>query len=111
MENQKLPNATGVLILGIVSLFGCCCYGILGIISGIIALILAAKDTRLYNENPELYSNYSNLKVGKILAIIGLIISIIWLLIIVWIVVNFGFEVLKDDQLLQYKLNEYFGLQ
>jgi hypothetical protein len=111
MENQKLPNATGVLILGIVSLFGCCCYGILGIISGIIALILAAKDTRLYNENPELYSNYNNLKVGKILAIIGLIISIIWLLIIVWIVVNFGFEVLKDDQLLQYKLNEYFGLQ
>ncbi|MGV7106784.1 CCC motif membrane protein [Flavobacterium sp. U410] len=111
MENQKLPNATGVLILGIVSLFGCCCYGILGIILGIIALILAAKDTRLYNENPELYSNYNNLKVGKILAIIGLIISIIWLLIIVWIVVNFGFEVLKDDQLLQYKLNEYFGLQ
>ena len=111
MENQKLPNATGVLILGIVSLFGCCCYGILGIISGVIALILAAKDTRLYNENPELYSNYNNLKIGKILAIIGLIISFLYLAFVVWLIATFGFDTLQDPQLLQYKLNEYFGLQ
>lgn len=111
MENQKLPNATAVLILGIVSLFGCCCYGILGLISGAIALVLASKDTQLYNENPDLYSNYNNLKIGKILAIIGLIISVIYLAFVIWLISVLGYETLQDPQLLQYKLNEYFGIQ
>jgi len=111
MENQKLPNATPVLILGIISILGCCCYGILGLISGIIALVLAKKDTLLYEHSPELYTNYNNLKVGKVLAIIGIILSIIYLLFIVWLIATFGFETLKDQQLLQHRMNEYFGIE
>ena len=45
MENQKLPNATAVLILGIFSILICCCYGIFSIILGVVALVLANKDT------------------------------------------------------------------
>jgi hypothetical protein len=50
MEQQKLPNATAVLILGIVSIVGCCCYGLPGLIAGIIALVLAKKDGELYRK-------------------------------------------------------------
>ena len=75
MEKRNLPNATAVLVLGIVSILSCCCYGIIGLGFGIIALVLAKKDLKLYNENPELYSNYSNLNIGRILAIIGVVLS------------------------------------
>ena len=43
MNQQSLPNATAVLVLGILSLLTCICYGLPGIICGIIALILYAK--------------------------------------------------------------------
>ncbi len=32
MNEQKLPNATLVLVLGIISILGCCCYGIIGLV-------------------------------------------------------------------------------
>lgn len=75
MEQQKLPNATAVLVLGILSIVTCCCVGILGIIFAVIALILANKDMKLYKANPELYTNYSNLQTGRIIAIVGLCLS------------------------------------
>ena len=45
---QSLPNATVVLVLGILSIVFCCCYGILGLIPAIIALVLSKKDRALY---------------------------------------------------------------
>jgi|SRR5690554_503362 len=82
MEKQKLPNSTAVLVLGIVSILSsCCCTIIVGGIPAIIGLVLAKKDTALYNSNPELYEGYNNLKTGRILNIIGLalgVISLIW---------------------------------
>jgi uncharacterized membrane protein len=81
MEKQKLPNATAVLVLGIVSILAsCCCTVIVGAIPAIIGLILAKKDTDLYNSNPDLYDGYSNLKTGKILNIIGIVLGILTLL-------------------------------
>lgn len=58
MMNQKLPNATAVLILGIASIITCCCYGVVSIILGIIGLVLANKDLKLYSQNPQEFSNY-----------------------------------------------------
>ncbi|HRE76862.1 MAG TPA: CCC motif membrane protein [Flavobacterium sp.] len=110
MEKQKLPNATAVIILGILSIVTCCCYGVLGIILGIIALVLAKKDTQLYLENPELYSNYSNIKTGKILAYIGLALSFIYLLLMIWMIATFGFEGMQDQELMQEKMRELFGV-
>lgn len=82
---QQLPNATAVLVLGIVSIVGCFCYGIIGLILGIIALVLAGKATKLYNENPSLYTeaSFKNMKAGKICAIVGLCLSALYFVIIV----------------------------
>ena len=83
---QPLPNSTGVLVLGIISIVGCFCYGILGVILGIIALALSAKSKSLYTANPSLYteSSYKNMKGGRVCALIGLILSSLYL--IFWIV-------------------------
>lgn len=98
MEKQKLPNATAVLVLGILSIVTCCCYGIIGLILGIIALVLAKKDKALYFESPELYSNYSNLNTGRILAIIGIVLSTIYLIANIYFYVTIGQEGLMEMQ-------------
>lgn len=78
MENtnqpQQLPNSTAVLVLGIVSIVAIfCTYGILGVALGIIGLVLAGKPMKMYEDNPEAYteSSYKNLKAGRICSIIG----------------------------------------
>jgi hypothetical protein len=70
-NQQPLPNATAVLVLGILSI----------VICG-IGLVLAKKDTQLYNAGMEIYapSSYSNLKSGKICAVIGIILSGLFIL-------------------------------
>lgn len=98
MEKQNLPNATAVLVLGILSIIGCCCYGIPGVIFGIIALVLAKKDKQLYVQNPELYLNYNNVKTGRILAIIGIIISALYIILYIGFFVALGQEGLMQMQ-------------
>ncbi|MFD2561139.1 CCC motif membrane protein [Aquimarina rubra] len=91
MEKQTLPNSTLILVFGILSIVGCCCYGILGLIFAIVALVLANKATALYTENPELYEGFSNVKTGKILAIIGLILSGIYIILLIISFAMYGF--------------------
>lgn len=95
---QKLPNATAVLVLGILSIITCCCYGIIGLVLGIIALYLAKKDMQLYKANPSGYSNYSNLNTGKILAIIGVVLSVIYVIYLVVIFSTIGYEGIQQMQ-------------
>lgn len=98
MEKQKLPNANAVLILGILSILTCCCWGIVGLILGIVALILAKKDTKLYEENPELYQGYSNINTGRILAIIGIILSAVYFAFNIYLYAVVGEDGMKDFQ-------------
>ncbi|MBX3253403.1 MAG: hypothetical protein KF862_04615 [Chitinophagaceae bacterium] len=97
---RPLPNASAVLALGIISIISCCCYGLPGIICSVIALVLYSKDARLYATNPEWYtaSSYSNLKTGRICAIIGLIPSILFLLLVIFIMVTAGFGMLSNPE-------------
>lgn len=106
MNQQKLPNATASLILGILSIVGCFCYGLPGVILGAIGLILANKDEKLYKQNPSLYSDYGNLKAGKIMSIIGLVLGLLSLAIMVFYIAYFGWEVLSNPELMQEKLKE-----
>ena len=71
---QNIPNSVAVLVLGILSICFCWCYGILSIIMGIVAIVLASAAEKEYNNNPGKYSlaSYKNLKAGKTCAIIGL---------------------------------------
>lgn len=106
MENQKLPNSTLILVLGIVSIVGCCCYSIPGLISGIIAIVLANKATSVYKLAPENYSDYGNVKAGKIMAIIGVVLSIMYFLFLLWALSYFGWETMQNPELLQEKMRE-----
>ena len=78
MEQQKLPNVTIAIVLAILSYICCCFGGIPGAIMAGISFFLVRKDENKYKENPELYSNFSQLKTAKVLAIIGLVLGIIW---------------------------------
>jgi len=111
MEQQKLPNATLILVFGILSIVTCCCYGVFGLIFGIIAMILAAKATNVYKENPEMYSDFGNVKTGKILAIIGIILSVLVILFFVWMVAVLGWDVImsQDEELIREKMEEYLN--
>jgi hypothetical protein len=73
--NQQLPNATAVLVLGILSIVVC-------FICGIIALVMANKDMQLYKNNPDTYSaaSYNNIKAGRICAIIGIALQVVGLI-------------------------------
>ncbi len=84
-NQQALPNATGVLVLGILSIVFCFCYGIIGITLGIIALIMGNKAIKLYLSAPETYSesSYKNVKAGKTCAIIGLCLSSIYIIFLI----------------------------
>ncbi len=96
MEKRNLPNGTAVLVLGILSILTCCCYGVIGLTLGIIALVLAKKDLKLYQESPELYLNYKNINTGKILGIIGIILSSIYLISTIYLFVFVGEQGIKD---------------
>jgi|TARA_B110000908_G_scaffold26133_1_gene30168 hypothetical protein len=96
MEKQTLPNSTGILVLGILSIVTCCCYGVIGLILGIVALVMVKKAANLYKEAPENYTGYSNVKAGKVLAIIGLVLNVLMLLYFVFIIVFIGMEGLQD---------------
>jgi hypothetical protein len=82
--NNSLPNATAVLVLGILSIVFACCYG-LGLVLGIIALVLAAKDIQRYKTSPELYAewSYKNLKAGRVCAIVGVSIFAFWVFLLI----------------------------
>jgi M penetrans paralogue family 26 len=77
MPKKPLPNATAVLVLGICSIVVCS-------ICGIVGLILANQDMRLYNQNPEMYTeaSLSNIKAGRICSIIGVVLLGIGLLVV-----------------------------
>jgi heme/copper-type cytochrome/quinol oxidase subunit 2 len=109
MEQQKLPNSTLILVLGILSIPTCCCYGIIGLILGIVAIVLANKATKLYAENPEAYSGFQNVKTGKILAIIGIVLAVLYIIMMIGAISMFGWETLQDQELMQEKLQEMMG--
>lgn len=83
-ENIDLPQSTTILVLGILSIITCFCYGIPGVILGIVALVQAKKARQLYNQSPEAWSqsSYNNMNAGRICAIIGTVCGGLYLVII-----------------------------
>ena len=90
-ENQSfhpqipLPNATIILILGIASIVLSVWYlSILGFITSIVTLVMANRDQATFLEHPGRYTvhSYRQIKAGKVLAIIGLVISIFFFALI-----------------------------
>lgn len=101
---QSLPNATIVLVLGIISIVSCCCfYGLVALITSIVALVLSKKDRALYANYPGTYteSSYKNLNAGRVCAIIGLILAGIAIITCIILVATFGFATLTDQEALK----------
>ena len=106
---MALPNATIVLVLGILSIVTCCCfYGLIGLVLGIVALILSRKDKQNYLANMNYYtqSSYKNLNAGRVCSIIGLTLSGLILLICIVFAIFFGFNTLTDEETLKQFLRE-----
>lgn len=87
-----VPNATTVLVLGIISIVTCVCYGLVGLIIGIIALYLGNSSKRLYEANPGFYSesSFKNLSAGRTCAIVGLCLSGAYFLFILIYFIAYG---------------------
>ena len=109
LQQRPLPNATAVLVLGILSIVTCFCYGILGIILGIIAIVLAGKDKTLYTASPETYTDasFKNLNAGRICAIIGLILSALYLIFIVAFIVIVGIDAMGNPDEMLRRMQEF----
>jgi len=90
VEKKSLPNATATLVLGILSIVSCFCYGLPGFILSIIALAISGKSVQMYKENPDAWLDYGNLKAGRIMAIIGLCLSGVLVLVLVLYIVLIG---------------------
>jgi hypothetical protein len=89
---QVTPNSTAVLVLGILSIVFCWCYGLLAVILGIVALVLASQGDKAYKVNPQFYttSSYSNLKAGRVCAIIGLSLGALMIIFVILAVIIQG---------------------
>lgn len=78
---EKLPNALPVLILGILSIvFSVWFVSFIGMTLSIVALVMSGKDMAHYRSDPSRYaqSSFGNLKAGRICAVIGLALSILF---------------------------------
>lgn len=67
--NQKLPNATATLVLGIVSIATCIFYGIPGIICGIIAIVSYKKIRNFIAHTPTNISNHHLIMLKQVLSV------------------------------------------
>lgn len=95
MEDRKLPNGIAIIVLGI---FGylCCCFAGFGIIPSGIAFFMAQKSEKLYTKNPELYDNMSQIKTGKIVALIALILNALVLANLLYTILTGGWDELNE---------------
>lgn len=107
MEQQKLPNGILIIVLGI---FGylCCCFAGLGIIPSAIAFYLALKSEKLYKTNPELYDNYSQIKTGKIVSLIAMILCALMLIRFIYVLSTSDWDALMEQQ---QEIMEQWGIE
>ena len=62
-----------------------------------IALFLVKKDEKLYAKNPELYSNFSQVKTAKIIAIIGLVLSVIIVAVYLYLISTGQYDAMLEQ--------------
>jgi hypothetical protein len=105
------PTALVLGIIGLVFLFlGYCC-GLLCIVSlilGIVGWAVASKSLRNYNHNPEDYDHQSwkNVRFGKILCIVSVVISAIVMLVYIGNIIYFGYKI-SDQFTRGFKIEQH----
>ncbi len=91
-NQEALPNATAVLVLGILSIITCIFYGFIGLILGIIAVSMHSKDKAMYQSNKVKYAqSFKNSRAGYVCGIIGISLSaLLFLIVILAIIIGIG---------------------
>ena len=98
MYKEKLPHSQTALILGISSIFtSCCCWGIIGVIVGIIGLFNANKAIAIHYEFPDQYDGINNAQTGKTTSIIGIIIGILTMSWIVYVFSTGDYQYMYEE--------------
>jgi hypothetical protein len=89
---RPVPNSVGALVLGIISIPTCACWGIVGLVCGIIAVVLGSKALALYKQHPEMYtrSSYNNANAGRICGIIGTCLSALYFIYVIVFLIIYG---------------------
>jgi hypothetical protein len=84
IKKEDIPHSKTVLILGILSIPTCFCFGITGVIIAFITFHFHKKAILSYTLNSEKYgkTSYNNLKTGKICATVGLTLGLMYLLFV-----------------------------
>ncbi|MFA7444425.1 MAG: CCC motif membrane protein [Flavobacteriaceae bacterium] len=99
MNQSKLPADPLSIILGITALVvivgGCCCYGLTvfaALALSIVGLVAANRSLSEYKANPEAYSRNSrgNVLTGRVLNIIAVVLSGIYILILTGFFLVYG---------------------
>ena len=70
------------MVCGILSICLCFVYGIPGFVLGIVGLVQAKKAIEIDAANPGVYDGLGNAKAGKVLALIGTILSGVYVLLV-----------------------------
>lgn len=94
-ELESIPGAGWILFIAILSLQFYLYYGVVGIISGMLGLSFATVKKNEFIESPGKYSSgsYSVLKAGRIISIVGLVISSFYALIFILERIDLGFQI------------------
>jgi M penetrans paralogue family 26 len=83
---QKLNGSVAGLVLGILSIVTCPAYGIIGLVLGIIGLAQSNKAIKQHQQYPDLFEGIETAKAGRILSIIGIVLSsLMFLVFVFWI--------------------------
>lgn len=107
MQQKTLPNSTAALVLGILSIVTCICYGIIGLPLGIVAVILGQKALNTYKKNPEAFpKGKSNAEGGKITGIIGVVLNLCYLIFVVYLFYKIGID-FDDPEGSRQRLQEF----
>lgn len=85
LKQTVLPNSSGILVMGIMSIVCICCGPamLIGFVLGILAVVMGGKAKKEYDANPEKYTlpSFKNARAGRICGIIGICLSSAWVLV------------------------------
>ena len=98
MYKERLPHSQSALVLGISSIVtACCCWGVIGLIIGIIGLIESNKAIAIYSESPESFDGINNAETGRTTSIIGIVIGAISLLWMIYMYTSGSYEMIFEQ--------------
>lgn len=84
MSQEPLPGASTAMTMGILSIVGAVvCCGPFAAIFSIIGLSSAKKAEATYQQDPDRYSGYENVRTSRVLSYIGLALSLIMLVVVI----------------------------